>query len=264
MLSKAIENIRAYAPHASILITILGNLDITGDSLSLQQRHKSAMKENKSALINSCKEIIAKYNLDGISFDYEFPTTRKDNKIYASFLEKLKSELPQGKYLTAAMSMWNLGGLKGFSIKKLSCLDRLELMAYDGFDSKGDHSSFYEMCANALYKLQKRGADLSKINLGLPFYGRPKDKANYSAAYATFSNQLGKWGNKITVLIQPKDNKEYSALCYFNGRQMIYDKTCYAIDIGAGGVMTWHYSCDTQDDELSLLASIGKALASRK
>ena len=50
---------------------------------------------------------------------------------------------------------------------------------------------------------------------------------------------------------------------YYNGRQMIYDKTAYAVDAGLGGIMIWHFGTDSSDPELSLTNTIAKAIAAR-
>lgn len=259
---KAIENVRKYSPNAKIVYTVLGNLDITGDGLDTQGRHNKAMGDNADTLVKECIDVMNEYGLDGISFDYEYPHTYKAHQIYGKFLQKLKKAMPEGKLLTAALSLWNLTVVGCFPLEKLKYLDSIEIMTYDGFDERGNHAAFYEMCANAMYQLQQKNIDMSKVHLGLPFYSRPVDKAAYWGDYMHAAKKLGVWGNgvveKVTV-----DGKEYEQMCYYNGRQMIYDKTCYALDIGLGGVMIWHFTCDTTDSELSLYGAISEAIASR-
>ncbi|MDE6189632.1 MAG: glycoside hydrolase family 18 protein, partial [Clostridia bacterium] len=264
VLRKAIENIRKYNPAARITLTILGNLDFTGDGLDTQSRHSKAMGDNAQTLIQECLGIAQEYGFDGVSFDYEYPYTYKANKIYGNFLQKLKTAMGEGKRLSAAFSLWNLSIQGGFPIDKLDFLDSIELMAYDAFDERGNHASFYETCANALYKLKKRGVEISIVNLGLPFYSRPADGAAFWGDYASAADKLGVWGNSLELDVKIGDGEAYKATCYYNGVQMIYDKTCYALDTGAGGVMVWHYSCDTSDSELSLYRSINAAITSRK
>ncbi|MDE7079320.1 MAG: glycoside hydrolase family 18 protein [Clostridia bacterium] len=264
VLGKAVENVRKYNPSAKIVFTILGNLDIMGDGLDTQDRHNKAMGDNAETLIKECLEILEDYGFDGISFDYEYPHTYKANRIYGNFLKKLKTAMPEGKTLSAAFSLWNITLIGQFPISKLDYLDSIELMTYDGFDERGNHASFYEMCANALYKLEKRGIDMSKVHLGLPFYSRPVDMAAYWGSYADVAEKLGVWGNSVVEDVNVGDGNIYQQLCYYNGRQMIYDKTCYALDTGLGGVMIWHFSCDTTDSELSLYGSINDAIKSRQ
>ena len=262
VLSKAVANLRKYNPRARITFTVLGNLDVTGDGLDTQSRHSKAMGTNADTLVAECLDILNGYGFDGISFDYEYPYTFKANRIYGNFLQKLKTAMPEGATLSGAFSLWNLTLIGFFPKSKLDYLDSIELMTYDGFDDRGNHASFYEMCANALYKIGKRGIDLSKVHLGLPFYSRPADGATFWGDYASVADKLGVWGNSIVEDVTVND-KTYSQLCYYNGVQMIYDKTCYALDVGAGGVMIWHFSCDTTAEELSLYRSIGRAIDAR-
>lgn len=263
VLKKAVEKVREYNPSAKIVYTILGNLDINGDGLDTQDRHSGAMGKNANTLVKECLDVMEEYGFDGISFDYEYPYTHNANTTYGKFLEKLKKAMPDGKSLSAAFSMWSFTSAVGFPLSKLDFLDNIEIMTYDGFDDRGNHSAFYKMCAEALYQLDKKGVDMNKVHLGLPFYSRPIDKAGYWGVYADVSQQLGVWGNSIVEDVNAGEGETYQQKCYYNGRQMIYDKTCYAIDTGVGGVMIWHYSCDTTDSELSLYGAISEAVNSR-
>lgn len=261
--AKAVDNVRKYNPSAKIVCTVLGNLDIKGDGLDTQGRHNEAMGKHADTLIEELSEILEEYGLDGISFDYEYPHTLKAHSTYGKFVEKLKKAMPAGKTLSAAFSLWNLTSVGCFPFDKLKYFDSLEIMTYDGFDHRGNHSAFYEMCVNAIYKLQRQGINMNKVHLGLPFYSRPSDKAGYWGDYVGVSEKLGVWGNSLKEEITV-NGKTYEQTCYYNGRQMIYDKTCYALDVGLGGVMIWHFSCDTTNEELSLYGAITEAITSRK
>lgn len=262
-LAKAVENVRKYNPNAAIVFTVLGNLDMNGDGLDTQGRHTSAMGKNADTLVQECLALIQEFGVDGISFDYEYPHTIKAHNTYGKFLEKLKKAMPEEKKLSAAFSLWNLTATGCFPHSKLKYLDCLEMMTYDGFDDRGNHASFYEMCANAIYKLKRKGIDMSKVHLGLPFYSRPADGAEYWGDYAGVAQKLGVWNNSLVEEIKVGE-KVYQQTCYYNCRQMIYDKTCYALDIKLGGVMIWHFSCDTTDSELSLYGAISEAIESRR
>lgn len=264
VLANAAEIVRKYNPTAKIVYTVLGNMEFDGDGLDVEKRHNGAMRDNPDTLIKECIEVMQEYNFDGISFDYESPHSPRNHRNYGNFLEKLKKAMPEGKMLTAALGIWHLTVANCFPLDKLEFLDGVELMAYDNFDDRGNHAAFYTTCANAIYKLQRKGIDMSKIHLGLPFYSRPDDTAEYWGDYYAAAEELGVWGNSRIEEATTLDGKTYNALCYYNGRQMIYDKTCYAADLGLGGVMIWHYTCDTNDEALSLYGAIAEAIASRK
>lgn len=259
---QAIANLREFNPKAEIVATILGSEDIVGDGLDQEKRHNTAMTKNKDNFIKNILKVIDDYDLDGIAFDYEYPHNLITNNNYGNFLKKLKLAMPEGKQLNCAFSLWNLTVFGTFPRSKLKYVDHIELMAYDGFDEYGDHSSFYTMCAEVLAKLEDKGIDMSKVNLGLPFYSRPIDSAAYWGNYNDYCHLLGEYGNSLMQIINV-DGQEYEQLCYYNSRQLIYDKTSYALDAGIGGVMIWHYGCDTKDESLSLYGAISQAIADR-
>ena len=71
-------------------------------------------------------------------------------------------------------------------------------------------------------------------------------------------------GNKFEAEYTDLDGNSGNAPNYFNDRQMIYDKTSYAIDMGLGGMMIWHMACDdTQNLEKSLTGAMKQAIEDR-
>lgn len=260
---QAVNKVRAVNPDAKVVATILGNSDMTGDNLDVEGRCNSAMGDNRDKLINNILAIIEEFDLDGISFDYEYPHKLKSYNIYKDFLKKLKSSLPQGKLLTAAISSWQLG-ITMFTKKDLQVLDQIEVMAYDSFDERGNHSTFYKSAYQEIEKYRSKGVDMSKVNIGIPYYSRPVDGATFWGNYGDVADKLSPWENSYVQPYTDLDGKEYPPLSnYYNGRQIVYDKTCYAIDSGVGGVMIWHFMCDSFDDELSLTQTMAKAVNSR-
>lgn len=257
ILSGAIRNIRDANPAAKVLVTVLGGRDF-GDGMAFTERHNSAMGEHSAALIENIIGLLDDYGLDGVSFDYEYPVKKKDFDTFSDFLASLDKALGD-KLLTAAISDWSIYW-QGFSAKDLEPLDAIELMAYDSFDERGNHSSFYVSCYGVLKNMEKKGVDLSKVNLGLPFYSRPENRDAYWGGYNDIAGIIGAYENSIREDYLTLDGKEgIGVLNYYNGRQLIYDKTRYAIDCGAGGVMIWHFGCDSEDPELSLFRQIAAA-----
>lgn len=262
-LAQAIEIVHKYNPSAKIVYTVLGNLDVNGDGLNVEKRSDQAMGKHYDTLIKECIDVMQEFGLDGIAFDYESPHNPISHGIYGKFLERLKKAMPQGKTLSAAFGLWHLTVVGCFPFDKLKYVDSIEFMAYDGFDERGNHAAFYTMCADAIDQLQRKGINMSKVHWGLPFYSRPSDQAEYWGDYVSAAQKLGVWGNSFTEEITV-NGKTYEETLYYNGRQMIYDKTCYAMDMGLGGVMIWHFTCDTTNEELSLYGAINEAIISRK
>lgn len=258
VLQGAIENVRKANPAATVVVTVLGNRDF-GDGMTTTERHNSAMGEYSSVLTGNLLALIDEYGLDGISFDYEYPEKKKDFETFSDYIASLDKALGD-KLLTAAISEWNIG-LNVYSAEDLQPLDAIEVMAYDLFDERGNHSSFYSSCYQTLKNLEKKDVDLSKVNLGLPFYSRPENKDSYWGSYNNIADKMSAYENAIIEDYVTMEGTERTAvLNYYNGRQLIYDKTRYAIDCGAGGVMIWHFGCDSQDPELSLFGQISTAI----
>lgn len=259
VLRGAIAELREANPAAKVVATVLANRDF-GDGMTTVERHNSAMGEHASVLTQNLLKLIDDYGLDGVSFDYEYPEKSKDFNVFSDYIKQLDAALPSGKLLTAAISDWCIRTF-GYSAKDLEVLDSIEMMAYDMFDERGNHSTFYDSCYSILKSLEKKGVDMSKINLGLPFYSRPINRDSFWGNYYDVAETLSPYENTVVEAYTDLDGVPHPELeNYYNGRQMIYDKTRYAIDSGVGGVMIWHFGCDSQDPELSLLNQIAAAI----
>lgn len=259
IMRGAVENIRKANPAATVVATVLGNKDF-GDGLTTVGRHNEAMGNNSAALTANLLKFINEYGLDGVSFDYEYPEKKKDFDIFTDYLKELDKALGSGKLLTAAISDWCVRTF-GYSAKDFEVLDSIELMAYDMFDERGNHSSFYGSCYSILKNMEKKGVDMSKVNLGLPFYSRPLNGDSFWGSYRDVADRLSPYENSIEQEYTNLDGVAKPAtLNYYNGRQLIYDKTRFAIACGAGGVMIWHFGCDSFDAELSLFSQIDAAV----
>lgn len=219
--------------------------------------HMSAMKDNREKLISGLMEIVDTYDLDGIHFDYEYPLETVHWEMFSEFLVALDGRIGD-RELGIALADWNIG----LSSAAIETVDHFEVMSYDLFDEDGDHSPFYNCTVNSLALCEAYGIDKSKLDLGLPFYARPADEGAFWYTWASEAESLGKFGNKATgVASDPADPCQTR---WYNGWQMIYDKTAYAMDAGMGGVMMWHYNYDLPyTEDLSLLRAVNTAIEAR-
>lgn len=257
LLSQAIANIRAINPSAKIVLTVLGNRDF-GDGADTRDRHNSAMGTHGNKLTANLLALLEEYDADGVSFDYEYPEKKSDFRTFADYIKSLDRALGD-KLLTAAISEWCIGWNR-FSASDFDPLDSIEIMAYDLFDERGNHSTFYS-AYSVVTNLIDKGVDMKKVHLGLPFYSRPINGDTYWGLYHEIAYELSPYENTVNEVYVNADGREIpSTPNYYNGRQMIYDKTRFALDAGLGGVMVWHFGCDSTDPELSLFAQIGAAL----
>ncbi|MGP1361431.1 MAG: glycosyl hydrolase family 18 protein [Candidatus Fimenecus sp.] len=258
ILKKNVEDIRRIKPEIKIYVNVLGPSD--DDYKKKELKHTLVFKEHKAELCKDLKDLILKLGVDGIYFDYEYPYSKKAWRAYSDFLVSLRNTLESKFKIGVALGPWG----KALNKKAKNSVDYYETMAYDMFDKYGNHSAFSTNGGVlALDFMSKRKYDLSKTDLGLPFYSRPVNKDPIWLDYASAYKSLGRFKNsdKSEIIVE---NKPYSVERYYNSYQMIFDKTAYAYDVGAGGVMVWHYSCDVPfETGFSLFEAISKAVNSR-
>lgn len=247
MLAACVDNIRSAYPQARVTATVLGDREFDKDGLTLQQRCSSAFSRRET-LSASLIALVDDYGLDGISFDYEYPVSENDYSLFCGFCSYFRKILPSDKLLTVAVSAWCVDE-KRFSKERLSCFDRIVLMSYDQPDVHGCHSSFYTAYSQ-LRRVREKGVPFGKILLGLPLYSKPADGSPQFVSYAEHAEDLSFFSN----LTQADFDGELKP-CYFNGRQLVCDKTALARDAGLLGIAAWHFSLDSEDPALSLLAT---------
>ena len=246
----------------SIYINLLGP---DGDIDTKEQKHNIVFKENKDVLIGEIKALLDELHADGVYFDYEYPYKRSGWKTYSNFLVALREGLSENKKIGVALGPWG----HCLSKKALEAVDYCEIMTYDLFDEDGYHATF-ESAVQGIDFANRMHIPVQKCDIGLPFYGRPTDKSAFWPSYASAAVALGKFGNIDTTpreYTTEEDGKQVTVIAnenYYNGYQMIYDKTAYALDSGIGGIMIWHYACDVpMENELSLFRAIEEAIDDR-
>ena len=209
------------------------------------KQHNKAFQSGK--LEGNIKAALEKYDFDGVFFDYEYPLTLKDWREFDQFIISLDETLGDGFKIGEAVAC----GLIKQSPKAMKHLDMVELMAYDNIEKDGTHSSLKDMkrIANAtiLYGF-KRGI----IDIGIPFYARPTTGDAYWYSYSGWFDQLDEKGFCY--------DEETGLTFSFNTYETVYEKTKWAIERGLGGVMIWHYACDTPaENEKSLFNAVSAA-----
>lgn len=212
------------------------------------QKHSKAFKSDK--LEKGFADLAEKYNFDGIFFDYEYPIEKKYWRDFNKFIVSLDSQTDIK--IGLAVAQWDLG----LNYKGRKAVDMLEFMQYDLFDAQGNHSSF-STAVSAYNAAKDKNIDLEKIDLGVPFYGRPSDSGAFWPTYKDYAEVL-KQNNDVC-------ETEYGE-AYFNSCQTVYDKTAYAMSRGFGGMMVWHYFCDVEDvnSDLSLFGTMKECISDRK
>lgn len=243
-----VEFIRNLITNQNFYLNILGpSSQSTSDDWNeqmydLADRNTSAFESG--VLETGIKDVLSKYNFDGVVFDYEFPLRKKDWKSFDKFIISLDSILGEDYKIGMSMVGWNLKQSK----EAIDATDFFEVMSYDLWDKDGNHATV-EIAENDIKLFEKKGYDKSKLDLGVPFYARPTTKDAYWYDYKYYCNDLDENGLY-------KD-AETGLTFSFNTYDVIKEKTKSAFDSGMGGMMIWHYSCDTPaDSDKSLFSAI--------
>lgn len=216
----------------------------------MASRYSKAFRKKK--LLTGINELVEKYDFDGVFFDYEYPLKAIYWNDFRVFLNKLDKALAEDKKIGVAACSWNLSVAGNIT----DCADMVELMQYDIFNSNGEHSSF-DTCVEGFEEAEKMLLKRSKLDMGIPFYGRPSDSGGYWPDYASNAAKLENGSDGAMT-----DSDGY---CFFNSPQTVYDKTAYCLSRGIGGMMIWHYSCDVPDtdSEYSLIGAMSRCLEDR-
>lgn len=258
ILKSIITDVKSANPDIKIHCNALGPDGADADSK--EELHSQAFIDNGDKLATNIMDLLVTYDFDGFFFDYEYPYKAKSRRDFSKFIVKLDEVM--GDYiLGAALSHWNCS----LSKSAIKALDRVEIMAYD--ESRyNQHSDFgTDGGALSVLEFERKGYDLSKCDLGLPFYGRTHGADETWPSYAQLVEELesNPFENSIHRFYGTSEGIDRVTIS-FNGVQMIKDKTAFANDYGLGGVMVWHYSCDAPyESDMSLFKAIQTALATR-
>lgn len=198
----------------------------------------SMMTGHLAETVANIRAFVEKYDFAGYDIDYEYPACTDEWVAFNDFLRAVKQAMPE-RILSVAASPWKIR----FDRDVMQMLDRVELMAYDIFDTHGYHSPF-PGTANGVERLMSAGFRREQIDVGVPFYSRPVNAIEYWGSYPRYADRVGRYNNLIYDNTFDDAGAPLTAPQYFNSRQMIADKTAFALDAGVGGMMVWHMTYD--------------------
>ncbi|KDN39765.1 glycoside hydrolase family 18 protein [Tilletiaria anomala UBC 951] len=156
-----------------------------------------ATSSSRSTFINSIMGVYQKYDLDGIDIDWEYPNadgagnnqkSAADAANLQTFFQELRSALPQGALITAAVPHLPWIGSNGSPVRSVaraaSVIDYVFIMNYDVWGSSSNpapNAPLANLCDNSTQPQASAAAGVrqwvaagmpaSKIMLGLPAYG---------------------------------------------------------------------------------------------
>lgn len=203
----------------------------------------TATAANRQRLIKSALQICQDYKLAGLDFDWEYPANATEAENYIALLTELREAFtPHKLQLTAAVSAEQL------NLRQIGeAVDYLNLMSYD----HDERHATLEDARSDLERLRDAEVPAGKITLGVPFYARGIKER---------SRMLG-YGQVVDSFDPAPDVNEVDHL-YFNGVNLIRQKTEYAIANELAGVMIWELAFDAAGEH-ALLPVIHKTIAEK-
>merc|ERR1719293_24476 len=258
----------------------------------------AASPQKRRHFAKQCRKLIEEYGFDGIDIDWEYPAyadhsgTPEDKGNYPLFLQAIRDELDSlgaitGRHygITAALPCGPDKIDAGIDVPEISrLLDELNLMTYDLHGSwdtlAGTNAPMYDQgwgdgsprwsVHGCVENYRERGAPMSKINLGLPFYGRSVKRATGFKQWHTGADDdhyhldegSPQYFNiipfledgSLTSYRHERTQTQYAVfdkgggLVSYDDPQAICDKVGYANDRGLHGFLIWEISGDMLDD----------------
>ena len=227
---------RAHNSGVNILIAVGGG----GFSESFPEVVQNAVI--RETFVSNLINFTVTNNLDGVDIDWETPIdqTKIDNQD-TLLLELVNGLHPLGKLVTVAAN----GEVVELKANAGNSVDWVNIMAYDMNWGYAEHSTYADSVA-ALERYQTEGILKEKLALGIPFYGRNdnSDALKYE---------------EIVSLCNPQPSSNTCNGYFFNGIDVVNQKTQHVLDQGYFGVMVWNLGQDTYD-QTSLLNTINETL----
>lgn len=259
-----------------------------------------ASDSGRKEFATSVKDLLTKYNADGIDLDWESPViggyknhkASKDDKAnFTALVKELRKTLPPSSEICFDANSFNEFLELSIDWKEVMPLvDFVNLMTY-GLPSNerghtGHHSSLYsspyqtESANKAILALDSMGVPLNKIIIGAAFYsfvaenvdsinnglgrtGKFKANVNYSKLLESYTKKDGYEYHWDSIAQAPfLYNKQLKTFVTFDDKKSVALKTKYAIDKKLGGIMFWKLNGDTYTD--GLLNAIDKEIKTHK
>ncbi|KAK8075840.1 hypothetical protein PG997_010503 [Apiospora hydei] len=282
-------------PHLRVVLSVGGG---AGASEAFPLVAASALLRDNFA--RSAKGLVEASGLDGIDIYWEYPSDPQQGADFVALLDAVRQWLPDDQFLVTAALPADRSLLSCVDVRAAaSYLDSVNLMAYDFYGPwthrSGHHAQLYSMsssssststsskdkgddspsAAGAVAHLLSRGCPASRINLGIPVYGRsflgvtgpghrPKGGHGGEDGTGAFEyHQLPRRGAKEVT-----DKRVGAASCVGgDGGFVSYDnpdtvkmKARFCKQKGLGGLFYWTGPADAQDTSRSLVAAGFRAL----
>lgn len=188
---------------------------------------------------NNVKNVLDKYNMDGVDLDFEWAYYASDLTNYSKAIVKLRNVLGKNVFFTVSLHPVSYKitpeAIAAVDFISFQCYGpQAALFSFERFKSDGQTAVKY-------------GIPQNKLVMGVPFYGTT-GTAGEQVAYYDLINK----GNLTNTSV---DEWMYNGKNYtLNSQTTIRQKTQYVCENGFGGIMSWDLATDVDvTDDKSLL-----------
>eukprot|EP00127_Corallochytrium_limacisporum_P005612 Clim_evm11s209 gene=Clim_evmTU11s209 len=217
----------------------------------------------RATFSNAVASYVTQHNFDGVDIDWEEWSTggnaasvADETAAYLALMEDVKAALPEEIILTTDVFGSNWFG-QNYPTEMFSIVDFVNIMAYDftgnwGGSPIAHHSTFQDAQIALSYWQGTRGVPASKINLGVPFYG----KSFPGGTHVPFSQVY--CPNRPALDSLDVDNPEYGTNQFTETPQLITKKLTDPANVARfNGVMIWEVTLDVHpNSNESLLGAV--------
>ena len=147
-------------------------LTVGGAGRSQHFLSSSSDSAGRRKLVEALFSVCRRYELDGVDFDWEAPTSRHDMDAYQRLLSEASATFrPAGMLVTVALHPGQTLMEGGYG-----AVDRVHLMTYDmsyhGKNNGAGHHAAFDDVQLAAERIIEAGCPTEKLAIGIPFYGR--------------------------------------------------------------------------------------------
>lgn len=250
---KQLTALKEKSPGLKVLISI-------GGWGSGRFSEMAAIDSNRNKFAEDCLRVVNEFKLDGIDIDWEYPTSAMakisaspdDTKNYTLLMNAIRLKIGSKKLLTLA----SVADGKYIDFKAIEpVVNFVNIMTYDMGNPPYHHAGLYRSrytrgisVDEAVTAHVNAGMPLSKLVLGIPFYGHGKDSIKGFIDYKEILELKGyqnKWDDLAKVPYLENDKGDF--VCTYEDTRSIAIKCDYLLGRGMLGAMYWEYAGDTDD-----------------
>lgn len=250
---KSLVELKVKSPSLKIMLSV-------GGWGSGRFSEMAADESNRNKFAEDCLRVVNEFKLDGIDIDWEYPSSGaakisyspQDTENYTLLMNAIRKRIGKNQLLTLASS----ANAKYIDFKAINpVIDFVNIMTYDMGNPPYHHAGLYKSkytngisVDEAVTAHVNAGIPLTKLVLGIPFYGHGKSGIANFIDYKEIIKLTGfnnRWDDEAKVPFLENENGEY--VCTYESPESIAIKCEYLLNRGMLGAMYWEYGGDTDD-----------------